>query len=153
MVPECQKSIFLFLTEQCNLACAHCYVSASPSRIVRMSDKVLGDSYSLFVEKLGVKDVRLTGGEPTLHPHFSAIAETFKAGGCRVRLISNGTILYRSRLGASLLRHVDDCWISLYGTTANRHTEIAGRGALSYPETLDLVASVANTGFPLGVSL
>jgi molybdenum cofactor biosynthesis enzyme MoaA len=148
-----QQSVFLFLTEQCNLSCAHCYVSAGPALTNQMSDRVFAESLDLFVDRLGVRDVRLTGGEPTLHPRFDWIAASLKSNGCKVRIITNGIRLNRATGRSDFLRNVDECWVSLYGTTQERHAAIAGSGSLLLSTAVTLVASVAQTGYPIGASL
>jgi MoaA/NifB/PqqE/SkfB family radical SAM enzyme len=148
-----KTSVFLFLTEQCNLSCAHCYVSAGPTLSNQMSESTFAAAVELFIREAGVKDVRLTGGEPTLHKNFGVIAATLKSEGCRVRMISNGVRLDRAANKQELLKHVDDCWISLYGTSEARHRAVAGRGALTFDAAIDLIASIAGTGYPIGASV
>ncbi len=118
-----------------------------------MSDDVLERILAVFVGRLGVRDIRLTGGEPTLHPGFRGLTRRLKDAACSVRVISNGAVLYRGARGQELLQYTDDCWISVYGTTVERHAAIAGRGALELEEALELVVRVASTGYRVGVSV
>src|SRR5260370_1697513 len=128
-----EASVFLFLTEQCNLTCSHCYVSSGPTRTVWMPYEMVEKTLNLF-GATGIDDFRLTGGEPTLHPRFESIVKSIAERGHRVRLISNGKRLYQSVGAKRLLALVDVCWISAYGTTPERHARVAGMAALPLHE-------------------
>ncbi len=43
-----------------------------------------------LVRKSGGKEIRLLGGEPTLHPEFPALLESALARGLRLLVFSNG---------------------------------------------------------------
>lgn len=146
-------TVFLFLTEQCNLACQHCYVSASPALTNHMSEQVFERALSVFRHSLGVLDFRLTGGEPTVHPHFRDIVAVLHAHQCRVRLITNGKRLYGNPDMTKLLKSLDSCWVSAYGTTPQQHMTIGGSQALPL-ETLETwVGELTRRGHAIGVSI
>ena len=80
-------TVCLWLTDYCNLDCAYCYAKPfsgrqmDPDRVVELVDE--------FV-RLGVFDLTLAGGEPTLHPKLLEIVRRSVEGGIRVGLLSNG---------------------------------------------------------------
>ncbi|MGO8761355.1 MAG: radical SAM protein [Desulfobaccales bacterium] len=90
------------LTRRCNLKCAMCEQHRhdpgptglpwyNPSRELPLSTWVnLLDQVSAFRPRL-----YLTGGEPTLYPHFAAFLTEAKRRGCLVHLQTNGTLLDR----------------------------------------------------------
>jgi len=90
------------LTDRCNFRCVYCmepdvrFAPASdlltPAEIVRIAR---------IAESLGVRKVRLTGGEPTLRPDLEAIIADLRSHtGVELALITNGSLLTRERLRA-----------------------------------------------------
>ena len=66
------RTIYFYLTDGCNLRCRHCWIDPM------YRNKEDGHSFlpfDLFVsiikeaKELGLKGVKLTGGEPLLHPN------------------------------------------------------------------------------------
>lgn len=80
----------LWITDYCNLNCSYCY--AKPFSGTRMQTERLLKLIDEFVT-LGVFDLTLAGGEPTLHPAFIDIVDRAIAGGIRVGVLSNGVSL------------------------------------------------------------
>lgn len=82
------------LTERCNLACAHCYMNASPipangelseSECHRIIDEIADLSPAAMLV--------LSGGEPLLRPDFLSIAERAASRGLVTVVGTNGTLL------------------------------------------------------------
>lgn len=120
----------LSITESCNLRCAYCrpanetgLASFPPSmrraEIVRLA--------SLFVS-LGAEKVRLTGGEPTVHPDLVGIVEGVAALRPRptLALTTNGVLLTRlaAPLRAAGLTRLN---ISLDAVSRERFRAMTGR--------------------------
>lgn len=91
------KIFYLYLTACCNLRCRHCWVNP-----VYEGDILKPDSYIDPVDlklavrggrKLGLSNVKLTGGEPTLHPHFREIVTFLTEEGLSLNMESNGTLI------------------------------------------------------------
>ncbi|MCE4628081.1 MAG: radical SAM protein [Desulfurococcales archaeon] len=92
-VPQKLPAPFLIVwnfTNMCNLRCIHCYQRA---------DKPTPDELSLEeklhvvdeLDRAGVAAVALSGGEPTIHPHFLRIVEELSSRGIYVAVATNGT--------------------------------------------------------------
>jgi molybdenum cofactor biosynthesis protein A len=66
------------LTEKCNLRCLYCMpeegISLTPSKELLTLDEIKRLS-TLFVERCGIKKIRLTGGEPTIRKDLTEIME------------------------------------------------------------------------------
>ena len=80
------------VTTACNRDCQYCF--AGPERrsgAGHMSLRTFGRALD-FLERSGIRDARLLGGEPTLHPEFPRLAELALGRGFRVRVFSNGLI-------------------------------------------------------------
>ena len=93
-VPQELPAPFLIVwnfTNMCNLRCKHCYQRA---------DKPLPDELSLEekimvvdqLDKAGVAAIALSGGEPTIHPHFYRIVHEIAKRGMYVAVATNGWV-------------------------------------------------------------
>lgn len=104
------RDLRISITDRCNFRCLYCmdpdvlFAPASallnPREIVRVAR---------IAESLGVRKIRLTGGEPTLHPQLSEIIAGIRsATSVEIAMITNGSLLTRERLrtwkGAGLNR-------------------------------------------------
>jgi MoaA/NifB/PqqE/SkfB family radical SAM enzyme len=63
--------IYIRLTEQCNMECAHCCFSATRKRSAFMSREVFNGAIQLVSEL--ETTCTIGGGEPTLHPEFQEL--------------------------------------------------------------------------------
>lgn len=69
------QSAYIEITNKCNFNCITCYNrSGLDSNIQEISPQKLHDIIQLL-SCHGVKHILLSGGEPTLHPHFNEILE------------------------------------------------------------------------------
>ena len=143
---------FLFLTERCNLACRHCYVSAHPGPNGAMELEVVVRALEVF-EQLGIFDIRLTGGEATIHPEFNRIVEEAHDREFRMRLLSNGLNLLRSGDSLAWLDQVAHTWVSLYGPDAESHKEVSGRTAPAMENIIECISGLVAEGHSVGLSV
>jgi cyclic pyranopterin phosphate synthase len=84
------------LTDRCNFRCTYCMpedMQFAPQR-ENLSSKELLLICQAFVE-LGVKKIRLTGGEPLIHPDFSLLLQSLSdlEGLERIAITTNGALL------------------------------------------------------------
>ncbi|MEC8379856.1 MAG: GTP 3',8-cyclase MoaA [Myxococcota bacterium] len=120
-------SLRLAVNERCNLRCVYCM---SEDKIFPPDETLLSVQEQLrlisIVSTLGVYKIRLTGGEPLLHPHILSIvkgaADTPKIQS--VHLTTNGVLLAKmaADLKASGLSGVNISLDSLDGDTFKRVT-------------------------------
>ncbi len=85
-------SIRTLLTERCNLACVFCHNEGQPSTTVQMSmpPEVLLRAVRAGAAVAPWVTVKLSGGEPTLHPQFlEYLSAAVAAGANEVAVISN----------------------------------------------------------------
>jgi len=64
--------LLVHLLDRCNLHCQHCYMDAAPGRDTFLPLELVLRSLG-EVERLGLRTVYLTGGEPFLYPDWPAI--------------------------------------------------------------------------------
>ncbi len=55
--------------KKCNITCAHCHVNAGPGRTENMTKETV-DMVLAALRKFGFKVLDITGGEPSMNPHF-----------------------------------------------------------------------------------
>ena len=117
---------FIEITYACNLRCKHCYRGESVAEDVAFLDKEY--IFKLFdeLEKLGVVEIILTGGETFLHPDIYEILEVASAKNFVVTVLSNGNFICDS-LSIEKLKKFDlfDIRISIYGTEKH-HDQMTG---------------------------
>ncbi|MDD3301235.1 MAG: radical SAM protein [Patescibacteria group bacterium] len=77
------------LTNICNLRCLHCLNNSGNEDPEALST---GEIFKLIddLKKINVTKIYLTGGEPSLHPDFDAIATYIKSKNIEIALASNG---------------------------------------------------------------
>lgn len=126
--------LLCYLTKQCNLACTHCYVSASPF-ISTETDMTTRQWFSVFSDyeeftsnrHLNTK-ITFTGGEPMIRNDFFELAGFAKGLGIVVELFTNGTLLQSAETVNRLAACVDLVQISLDGATESINDSIRGKG-------------------------
>ena len=88
------RNIDWTITERCNYNCLHCFHAADNERHRAAFSKE--EAFRMIAEaaQCGVTGIRLTGGEPTLHPHFREVVEEIGKQGLFLKtLITNGALL------------------------------------------------------------
>lgn len=121
----------LKLTTECNLRCLKCGCWHIQDRGNSMDRPPLGSDEWLAIASdaidLGVKTVRFSGGEPTLHPSLVGLVSLFAKGGVRCEITTNGSRL-AGGLGESLVRGgIAQINFSVDGASADIHDELVGR--------------------------
>jgi AdoMet-dependent heme synthase len=128
------------LTQRCNLACAHCYISAgdwhasdgdlTTAECHRIADEILAlNPAPMFV---------LSGGEPLLRDDLEAIAEHASSRGATVVVGTNGTLLTDVRVASLRNAGVQGFALSIDSLDPRYHDRFRhGTGALE--QTLEAV--------------
>lgn len=94
-----------------------------------------------------IRDLRLTGGEPTLHPQFEAIVESLQQRGIRFSLFTNGR-WQRAEQIVALLKNSTLCnglLVSLHGAHAQAHEAFTGVPG-SFAETAENIQRATQAG-------
>ena len=83
----------LSITTLCNQTCRYCFARAAfdgkRPKVAHMSVSTFQRALD-FLERSGMEDARLLGGEPTQHPDFIQMAEMVQERGLRPLVFSNG---------------------------------------------------------------
>lgn len=121
------------LTRRCNLACAHCYISAGPWQATsddltttechRVVDEVLAESPAAMLI--------LSGGEPLLRPDLDEIAAHATEAGATVVVGTNGTLLTDERITTLMVAGIRGVAVSVDSLDPVYHDRFRhGEGAL-----------------------
>ena len=143
---------FLFLTESCNLRCSHCYVSSGPDVGKHMPVEVAERALRFFAEQ-GIHDIRLTGGEPSIHPDFEQIIDMALDQSFGVGIVTNGSKLLQKEWATEYLPKLSRCWVSLYGTSASDDHLVSKRPKRFYAELIETVGRFTQQGNWIGLSV
>ena len=78
-------------TNMCNLRCRHCYQKADRSLPNELS---LEEKIAVVdqLDRAGVAAIALSGGEPTIHPHFYTVLHEIASRGMYVAVATNGWV-------------------------------------------------------------
>lgn len=80
----------------CNRSCSYCFaLDAGHGKAMEMSLEEFSSTLQ-FLKRSGMKEVRLLGGEPTLHSQFSVMVERVLAESMNALIFSGGIIPERS---------------------------------------------------------
>jgi MoaA/NifB/PqqE/SkfB family radical SAM enzyme len=89
LVPSAPIRIYWEITRHCNLKCKHCFVTSSPKLSMGKSTEELMRMLH-EMHKIGVIDLRLTGGEVTTRPDWVDLLREAKQLGFVLSLNTNG---------------------------------------------------------------
>ena len=117
---ETTFSLGLGLTNECNLACAHCYRDPLDVRRLSLAD------VKAACESLTVRSVNLGTGENGLHPDFIEIVDYLQSLDVQLGITSNG--FSTSRLDDARLRRFQSIEFSLDFPTEAEQDRFRGAG-------------------------
>lgn len=92
-------TIYMYASGACNLNCSHCWIN--PEFQEKGTTSSLHLSFALVkkaVEQgkpLGLRSVKITGGEPLLNPEIKDIIEFISGEGLEIAIETNGTLVTR----------------------------------------------------------
>ena len=143
------SQIYFYLTEGCNLRCRHCWIAPkyqSESNSYPALDLDLFKSIIKQAKPLGLTGVKLTGGEPLLHPEIKEILEYIRTEELRLTVETNGVLCT-----PELARKIAACKdpfvsVSLDGADAETHEWVRGVEG-SFQASLKGIRVLVNAGF------
>jgi SynChlorMet cassette radical SAM/SPASM protein ScmF len=121
------SSLYLYLADQCNLSCGHCWISPDFSQYQKNGISL--DSLKktiLEAKSLGLQSVKLTGGEPLLYRDIDALLEFLEAEGINIIIETNGTLFTDRILDSLKSCSVEQISVSLDAGTAELHDALRG---------------------------
>ncbi len=123
------NQLYFYLTEGCNLACRHCWLAP---KFDATGDRYATLPVELFetavreARPLGLRGVKLTGGEPLLHPQFLRLLEIVRREELRLVVETNG-LLCTPLIAAEIAQsHRPFVSVSIDGADAATHEWVRG---------------------------
>ncbi len=121
--------LYFYLTEGCNLRCRHCWLSPRfdahgdryPTLPVELFETAIREA-----KPLGLSGVKLTGGEPLLHPQFTTLLEIVRREELALTIETNGILCTpetAAEIAKSPQRFVS---VSIDGADAATHEWVRG---------------------------
>jgi len=123
------RQIYFYLTDGCNLRCRHCWVlpeKNAPRKADAFLDLELFQNIIDQGRPLGLHTVKLTGGEPFLHPQIHCLLELIKAADLRLVVETNGVLVTAELAKAMATCRNPFISVSLDGAEAETHEWIRG---------------------------
>lgn len=124
---EINFSLRIYLTNECNLRCEHCFMYASTS----FQNELSSSEIKCLIEqcaKNGANKLILTGGEVVMADSFYTALHTAKENNMYTQVLSNGT-LWNKNLVDNLFPLIDEIQISIDGFNEKTNAEIRGKDA------------------------
>jgi SynChlorMet cassette radical SAM/SPASM protein ScmF len=143
-------SLYMYIAGSCNLACRHCWIEPD-YQIDNKNGKFLKLEYLKKAIKeaipLGLQSIKLTGGEPMLHPRFREIVNHVESKNIGMFMETNGTLIDDEM--AKFLKskkHFNFVSVSLDGSKPDTHDKLRGvRG--SYQKAIKGIKALVKAGF------
>jgi SynChlorMet cassette radical SAM/SPASM protein ScmF len=121
--------LYFYLTEGCNLACRHCWLAPRFDSIGNRYTTLPVELFEAAIREakpLGLRGVKLTGGEPLLHPDFTRLLEIVRREELGLTIETNG-LLCTPEIAAEIAkcpkRFVS---VSIDGADAETHEWVRG---------------------------
>ena len=143
------ENLYIYLTNQCNMRCKHCYLGDRLEEKQEMPlEMVL--NHLLFWRKLGSKKISFIGGEPTLYPYLREVVESAHSLGYE-KVIINTNLSSKALAILQTFSSTDFSYIqtSLDGATIETHDYIRGRGA--FVDTTHSIRQLVQNGFDVRI--
>ena len=136
------------LTHRCPLQCPYC---SNPLELVKAKAELPAETWQRVMDEaaeLGVLQVHLSGGEPTLHQGLERIVAHCRELGLYSNLITAGVLLDRTRLETLARAGLDHVQLSLQAADAATADRIGGYKG-GHTRKLEVARASRETGLPL----
>lgn len=128
--PYSLSQLYCYLTEGCNLACRHCWLAPGFDPDGSKYPVLAVEAFEQAVKEaipLGLSTVKLTGGEPMLHPKFLDFLEIVRKNELGLNIETNGTLCTREIAGRIAdASNTIGVSISIDGANAQTHDAVRG---------------------------
>lgn len=136
------EGLYIYLTNDCNLACTHCYMYSGKPKIDEL-DKKEWFKIITNAKENGISAITFTGGEVLQYKDWFEIIKFAKENNMSVTLLTNGVLWDKEKIEKSK-SYIDEVQISLDGTDEKLNSIIRGKG--NFHQALDNVKLFVEAG-------
>nr|CAD6596702.1 pyrroloquinoline quinone biosynthesis protein PqqE [Rhizobium sp. TCK] len=139
------------LTHRCPLQCAYC---SNPVELLKANREMATEAWLALFDQaadLGVLQIHLSGGEPTLRPDLEVLVEHLARRGVYTNLITAGVGLAEGRMEALAQAGLDHVQVSFQGAFAPT-TEKIGNHRGAHQKKVETARQVRAAGLPLTIN-
>lgn len=123
------KSIATLITYRCNFKCKFCLRNKSKKKDISLN---LFSETIKEIKNMGYKLIRITGGEPCLHPQFYKIINIINKEKLKFCFVSNGSLLNKYKfLAYKYNKTLLNCSFSVDGSNKYIHDNLRGLGSFN----------------------
>lgn len=139
------KSVYIYITEKCQLHCKHCYLGTRLKRAATMPFDQICHNLKVW-KALGGSKLCLLGGEPTLHPQFEDVVRySIDLGYEKITMDTNGLQIAAKKLSAFDSSDITFIRVSLDGGSPETHEWIRGKG--TFETVVNTIRGLCDKGF------
>ncbi|WP_395517802.1 pyrroloquinoline quinone biosynthesis protein PqqE [Pseudorhizobium flavum] len=139
------------LTHRCPLQCAYC---SNPVELLKANREMATDAWLALFDQaadLGVLQIHLSGGEPTLRPDLEVLVQRLASRGVYTNLITAGVGIAEGRMEALAQAGLDHVQVSFQGAFAQT-TEKIGNHRGAHEKKMETARQVRAAGLPLTIN-
>ncbi|MHA1704734.1 MAG: radical SAM protein [Promethearchaeota archaeon] len=127
MEPEL-RSLYIYLTDSCNLHCMHCWQSAPLAGKGNYSNLKFNECKNFLDDAIGMglRSVTFSGGEPLLNSEFHKFAEYFYRNYINMNMETNGILISDNEILNTIKDYKVYCAVSLDGINPETHNKYRG---------------------------
>jgi SynChlorMet cassette radical SAM/SPASM protein ScmF len=146
-------SLYLYLTDQCNLNCSHCWISPgfSQSRQSGIFPGALKKTIS-EAKALGLQSVKITGGEPLLYRELAELFTFLATEEVTIYIETNGTLIDKNLIKLFQACNVNQISVSLDAASDKVHDSIRGLNG-SFKRTMKGLHLLSESGLNFQIIL
>ena len=123
-----ERSMHLYLTNQCNLFCPHCYMFSGQANDSELTTGEIMELITAFRKIARGSIITLSGGEPSYRTDFDLIVISAARMGFEVKILTNGTLMTPERVSV-LADYVYSVQISIDGFSEATNSLVRGTGS------------------------
>lgn len=122
------RFLYIYLTDECNLHCIHCWQSAPLVGRGKYSSLKFNDCKNFLDDAIGMglKNITFSGGEPLLNQEFHKFAEYFYNNHIYMAMETNGILISDREILNTIKNYKIFCAISLDGVNPETHNKHRG---------------------------
>ena len=120
------EGLYVYLTNQCNLSCNHCYMFSGKPNINELQKEDWFNVIKSFKDN-GGKSITFTGGEVLRYKDWFDVIKFTSENDITVTILSNG-VLWNEELIENAKSYIDEVQISLDGISEETNSIVRGKG-------------------------